>query len=58
MEDARVFDIALKRADDFHWGKSRRFNLDVVGEWECELLCYSSESGKCLNKWSKEVKVW
>lgn len=34
MNDARVFEIALKRADDFLWGKPRRFNLDVVGEWE------------------------
>lgn len=34
MDDARVFEIALKKADDFLWGKPRRFSLDVVGEWE------------------------
>lgn len=33
MDDARVFEIALKRAGDFPWGKPRKFSLDVVGEW-------------------------
>lgn len=32
-DDARVFDISLKRSDDFPWGRPRRFVLDVVGEW-------------------------
>lgn len=34
MNDARMFEIALKRADGFLWGKPRKFSLDVVGEWE------------------------
>lgn len=34
MDDARVFEIALKRPDDIFWGKPRRFSLDVTGEWE------------------------
>lgn len=32
-DDARAFDIALKRSDDLMWGRPRRFILDVVGEW-------------------------
>lgn len=34
MDDAQVFEIALKRAGDILWGKPRKFSLDVVGEWE------------------------
>lgn len=34
MDDARMFEIALKTADDFLWGRPRKFSLDVVGEWE------------------------
>lgn len=33
QDDARVFEIALKKGDDLLWGKPRSFNLDVVGEW-------------------------
>lgn len=31
-EDARVFEIALKRSGDGSWGKTRSFTLDVLGE--------------------------
>lgn len=34
MDDARVFEVALKRAGNFLWGKPRKFSLDVVGELE------------------------
>lgn len=34
MDDARMFEIALKKADEYQWGKATRFTLDVVGEWE------------------------
>lgn len=43
MEDALVYEIALKRADYFLWGKPKRFNLDVVGEWE---HCYCATKVK------------
>lgn len=32
QDDARVFEIALKRGDDLLWGKPRSFTLEVVGE--------------------------
>ncbi|TWW80113.1 sialic acid-binding Ig-like lectin 5 isoform X2 [Takifugu flavidus] len=38
MDDARVFEVALKRADDFLWGKPRRFNLDVVDTPEAPII--------------------
>lgn len=36
QDDARRFEISLKRGDEVLWGKPRSFNLDVVGE---SLLC-------------------
>lgn len=32
QEDARVFEISLKRIGDGGWGKARSFTLDVLGE--------------------------
>lgn len=32
LDDARMFEISLKRGGDILWGKPRSFNLDVVGE--------------------------
>uniref|UniRef100_A0A674NHX4 Immunoglobulin V-set domain-containing protein n=1 Tax=Takifugu rubripes TaxID=31033 RepID=A0A674NHX4_TAKRU len=53
MDDARVFEVALKRADDFLWGKPRRFNLDVVGE--LNLMCLEGRGANAL--WSAHVKL-
>lgn len=32
-DDSRVFEITLKKGDDLLWGRPKRFNLDVLGEW-------------------------
>ncbi|XP_017279225.1 B-cell receptor CD22 [Kryptolebias marmoratus] len=30
QDDPQVFELALKKADDFLWGKSRSFSLDII----------------------------
>ncbi|CAG03356.1 unnamed protein product [Tetraodon nigroviridis] len=53
MGDARVFEIALKKADEFFWGKPRKFNLDVVGQilqrLRSSVACWKQQRGNWVS---------
>lgn len=51
-----MFEIALKTADDFLWGRPRKFSLDVVGEWEHHCCATHVKVEQLLNEWTENAK--